>query len=117
MAPRGRILIDEGAFRAITRVEKAGLLPVGVIGVDGAFSRDEAVTISVAIRDANGVIMETTDVGRALVNYSAIEINRIMGKKSSEIVNILGYADGEYVAHRDNMAFMPKVTAALIKED
>jgi hypothetical protein len=29
----------------------------------------------------------------------------------------LGYADGEYIAHRDNMVFMPKVTAALSKRE
>jgi len=117
MAPRGRVLIDEGAFKALTRIEKAGLLPVGVVGVDGTFSRDEAITLTVATRDVDGNITATTDVGRALVNYSATEIGRIMGKRSSEIVSILGYADGEYIAHRDNMVFMPKVTAALSKID
>jgi len=115
MAPRGKVLIDEGAFKALTRVEKAGLLPVGVVGIEGTFSRDEAVTIAVATRDAERNITGTTDVGRALVNYSATEIQRIKGKQSTEIVNILGYADGEYIAHRDNMVFMPKVTAALSK--
>jgi glutamate 5-kinase len=116
MAPRGKVVIDEGAFKALTRVEKAGLLPVGVIAVEGSFSADEAVTISVAARDPAGGIKDTTDIGRALVNYSATEIARIMGKRSNEIVGILGYADGEYVAHRDNMVFIPKVTAALSKE-
>jgi glutamate 5-kinase len=115
MSPRGRLLIDEGAFKAVTRAEKAALLPVGVIGVEGNFSRDEAVTIAVAARDTNKVITGITDIGRALVNYSATEIQRIMGKRSSEIVGILGYADGECVAHRDNMVFIPKVTAELSK--
>jgi glutamate 5-kinase len=117
MSSRGRILIDDGAFKALTRIEKAGLLPVGVIGVEGTFSSDEAVTITVAIRDAEGNVTETTDVGRALVNYSAIEIGRIKGKRSSEILGILGYADGEYIAHRDNMVFNPKVTAALSNQE
>lgn len=116
MSSRGRVLIDEGAFKAVTRAEKAALLPVGVVDVEGSFSRDEAVTIAVIHRDAERVVTGTTDVGRALVNYSASEIGRIMGKKSSEIVGILGYADGEYIAHRDNMVFIPRVTAALIKE-
>lgn len=116
MAPRGKIVIDEGAFKALTRVEKASLLPVGVIAVEGSFSSDEAVIIAVATRDPAGGIKDTTDIGRALVNYSATEIARIMGKRSNEIVGILGYADGEYVAHRDNMVFIPKVTAALSKE-
>ena len=113
MSPRGKVLIDEGAFKALTRIEKAGLLPVGVVGVEGTFSADEAVTITVATRDADGMVTGTTDVGRALVNYSATEIGRIKGKRSSEIVGILGYADGEYIAHRDNMVFIPKVTAAI----
>lgn len=97
-------------------MEKASLLPVGVIAVEGSFSSDEAVIIAVATRDPAGGIKDTTDIGRALVNYSATEIARIMGKRSNEIVGILGYADGEYVAHRDNMVFIPKVTAALSKE-
>jgi glutamate 5-kinase len=116
MSARGRVTIDDGAFKALTRVEKAGLLPVGVIAVDGTFSRDEAVTIVVATRDAEGTVLSTIDVGKALVNYSAIEIGRLMGKRSSEIVGILGYADGEYIAHRDNMVFIPKVTATLSKD-
>lgn len=113
MSPRGRVLIDEGAFKAITRAEKAALLPVGVVDVEGSFSRDEAVTIAVAHRDANRVVTGTTDVGRALMNYSAAEIHRIMGKRSWEIAGILGYADGEYIAHRDNMVFIPKVASAV----
>jgi glutamate 5-kinase len=117
MSSRGKVFIDDGAFKALTRVEKAGLLPVGVIGVEGTFSADEAVTIVVATRNADGVVTGSTDVGRALVNYSATEIGRIMGKRSSEIVGILGYADGEYIAHRDNMVFIPKVTAALTTQD
>jgi len=116
MSPRGRVLIDEGAFKAITRTEKAALLPVGVVGVEGNFSRDEAVTIAVVHRDAERAVTGTTDVGRALVNYSASEIGRIMGKWSSEIFGILGYADGEYIAHRDNMVFIPRVTATLSNE-
>ena len=116
MSPRGRVFIDEGAFRAVTRAAKAALLPVGVINVEGNFSRDEAVHVAVAHRDANNVVTGTTDVGKALVNYSSTEILRIMGKESSEIVGILGYADGEYIAHRDNMVFIPKATAALSKE-
>jgi glutamate 5-kinase len=115
MAQRGRVLIDEGAFRALTRVEKAGLLPVGVVGVEGTFSRDEAVAITIVTRDKQGNVSGTADVGRALVNYSAAEIERIKGQRSSEIVSILGYADGEYIAHRDNMVFITKMMATLNK--
>ena len=46
------------------------------------------------------------EVGRAIVNYSAAEIRRIRGLKSTEIHDVLGYADSEYVALRENIAFL-----------
>jgi glutamate 5-kinase len=48
---------------------------------------------------------EPVEVGRALVNYAAAEIKRILGLHASEIANVLGYADSEYVALRENIAF------------
>jgi len=45
------------------------------------------------------------EVGRALVNYSAVEIARIKGVRSGEIHGLLGYADSEYVALRENISF------------
>ncbi|KAF2489281.1 glutamate 5-kinase [Lophium mytilinum] len=45
------------------------------------------------------------EVGRALVNYSAAEIRKIRGLKSTDIHEALGYADSSYVALRGNIAF------------
>lgn len=45
------------------------------------------------------------EVGRALVNYSAVEISRIKGLRSEAIEGVLGYADSEYVALRENISF------------
>jgi glutamate 5-kinase len=45
------------------------------------------------------------EIGRAVVNYSATEIRRIMGLHSTQIREALGYADSEYVALRENIAF------------
>lgn len=112
LAPHGNVYIDEGAYRAIT--DKAGLLPVGIVDVDGHFAQQEAVRIIVVKRTSSGAdnsyLYERTDpapfeVGRACVNYSAAEIKRIKGARSTEIENILGYADSEYVALRENIAF------------
>ena len=58
-------------------------------------------------------------MGHCRVNYLAPEITLIKGHKSSEIEAILGYADSEYVAHRDNLAFppvMPPSTDSLISD-
>jgi glutamate 5-kinase len=48
---------------------------------------------------------EPVEVGRALVNYSSAEIKRIMGLQATDISSVLGYADSEYVALRENIAF------------
>jgi glutamate 5-kinase len=49
---------------------------------------------------------EPIEVGRALVNYSAAEIKRIKGLQATEIAGVLGYADSEYIALRENIAFL-----------
>ena len=129
LAAHGTIFIDDGAHRAL--VSKAGLLPVGIVKVEGTFSQQEAVRIVVlhgvrqntttAARpngfpastrtgtaeqdsEGGGIIAEPVEVGRALVNYSSVEIARIKGLQSTEIQSVLGYADSEYVALRENIS-------------
>ena len=48
------------------------------------------------------------EVGRALVNYSAAEIARIKGLQSVEILDVLGYAESDYVALRTNVSLMKR---------
>lgn len=113
LKPHGTVFIDSGAYNAL--IGKAGLLPVGVLGVDDIFQQQEAVRLVVVDRgfymSYNGKDDQTTkargvgmDVGRALVNYSAVEISRIAGCKSTDIQKILGYADSEYVALRESIS-------------
>ncbi|KAK9457996.1 Aspartate/glutamate/uridylate kinase [Dipodascopsis uninucleata] len=125
----GTIYIDHGAYRAITRTNKAGLLPAGVLHLKGSFSASEAVTLAVLDKnhldscdtsneEAYTLLLDKSEiVGRAIVNYSSAEIYRIMGLKSREIGSILGYSDSEYIAHRHNMAFHHKHTNAKICSD
>lgn len=111
--PQGTLFIDHGAHRAL--VDKAGLLPVGVVDVEGNFAQHEVVSLVVVTRRPSpgpegrhweGIPQE---VGRALVNYAAPEIHRIRGCQSAEIEGILGYADSEYVAHRSHIGlFRPE---------
>ncbi|RAH57895.1 glutamate 5-kinase [Aspergillus piperis CBS 112811] len=111
LKPRGTLYIDHGAYSALQK--KAGLLPAGVIGVDGHFGQQEAVRLVVVEKispDAlNGEFLhhgqEPKEVGRALVNYGSSEIIRIKGQRSTHIQSLLGYADSEYVALRENISF------------
>lgn len=106
-SPHGTLYIDKGAHRAL--LNKAGLLPVGVIDVEGNFAQQEAVRLVVVNRrpspGSDGRLWDgpMEDVGRALVNYAGPEIARIMGHQSADIENMLGYADSEYVAHRSHI--------------
>ena len=110
LAPHGSIYVDRGAAKALS--EKAGLLPVGVLDVEGTFAQQEAVKVFVAADFGNSVsgvpegesANTVQEIGRALVNYSAAEIKRLRGLKSTEIRSVLGYADSEYIAFRENMA-------------
>jgi len=109
IAPHGAIYIDAGAHRAL--LGKAGLLPAGVVDVEGNFAQQEAVRVLVVDRRiepaANGKLWEgqAVEVGRAIVNYASAEIIRIKGHQSVEIRSLLGYADSEYVAQREYISF------------
>lgn len=111
LTPRGTLFIDHGAYCAI--LNKASLLPAGIVAVEGHFSQQESVRIAVVGRRSSSSLNgdfplqseEPKEVGRAIVNYGSTEINRIKGVRSTHIHSILGYADSEYVALRENISF------------
>ena len=121
LAAHGAVYIDEGAHRALA--SKAGLLPAGIVNVEGNFGQQEAVRLIVlsgkkpsspvsALATADGTGQDVPqapfEVGRALVNYSSAEIARIKGLQSTEIRSVLGYADSEYVALRENISLIKR---------
>lgn len=105
---KGAIYIDAGCFEALTRKNRAGLLPAGVVAVLGQFHESECVSIKV-IATKSSPLEGAVEVGHCRVNYSSTEIDLIKGIKSSDIEAVLGFADSEYVAHRDNLAFPPSL--------
>jgi glutamate 5-kinase len=88
----GRIVVDAGAEHAL-RERGTSLLPVGVVEVQGEFQAGDAV--EVAATDANG-----RAIGKGIVNYSAEELRRVKGLKTSEVRELLPRASEEAV-HRD----------------
>lgn len=112
LRPHGTLYIDQGAYKAL--LGKAGLLPVGVVDVEGVFAQQEAVRLCVVNKRAtpgpDGKYWEgeAVEVGRALSNYAAAEIVRIKGHQSAHIGSILGYADSEYVAQRESISLFSR---------
>lgn len=115
LVSQGAVIIDAGAYKALTRKNKAGLLPAGVIDVEGSFHEHECIDLKLGTRDAKGELDRSVPlqtVGRARCNYTSVELSKIKGLQSSEIEDVLGYADSEYVANRENLAFPPHCPTA-----
>lgn len=93
---KGRLELDDGAVKVLREAGKS-LLAVGVKTVIGSFRRGELVSC------VSGQGME---VARGLVNYEADEIRKVIGRPSSDLERILGYAGDEELIHRDNMVLM-----------
>jgi len=93
---RGSLCLDAGAVKVL-RESGRSLLPVGVVAVEGNFERGEAV----ACVDESG-----REIARGLVNYSASDARRIMGRPSRELEAILGHVDEPEMIHRDNLVLV-----------
>lgn len=91
--PRGRIMVDAGAARAIG-CEGRSLLAIGIQVIEGDFEKGDVVSIC----DPDGV-----ELARGLTNYHSDEILRIKGLRSTNIAEVLGQCLYEEVVHRNNM--------------
>jgi len=92
--PRGTLVVDDGARRALLREDGSSLLPSGIVEVRGQFAAGDLVTV----RDVQG-----REIARGLANYSAAETEAIKGRHSSQIAEVLGRPGVEEVVHRDDM--------------
>ncbi|AIJ44996.1 gamma-glutamyl kinase [Comamonas testosteroni TK102] len=90
---RGSVTVDAGAVSKL-RDEGKSLLPIGMIAVEGDFSRGEVI----AVRDEDGA-----EIARGLASYASAEARLLCRKSSSEIESLLGYSAGPEMMHRDNM--------------
>ena len=93
---RGTVIVDDGAAGALLR-GGSSLLPAGVTACEGTFVRGDVVHV-------------TTQAGRHLAsgtaNYSSVEVTQILGKKSDQIAEVLGYELGAEVIHRNNLVLV-----------
>ncbi len=92
LRPAGAVTIDGGALRAL--LEGASLLPAGVTGARGRFDRGDTVSV---------ITSDGAEVARGLVAYSDADAARIIGRKSSEIAELLGFRGRDEMIHRDDL--------------
>ena len=88
LEPRGALVIDAGAVRAL-RSGKS-LLLAGVIRIEGGFGRGDAVVV----RGPDGA-----EIGRGLIAFDAGDADRIEGRSCADILSILGFAGRTETIH------------------
>ena len=93
---RGAVVVDAGAAAKV-RDEGKSLLPIGMVQVEGEFSRGDVI----GVRDPSGL-----ESARGLANYSSAEARLLCRKPSSEFEALLGYAAEPEMLHRDNLVLM-----------
>jgi glutamate 5-kinase len=93
--PAGRLLIDDGAARAI-RDHGRSLLPAGVVNVEGDFDLGDTVSI----------MMSGIELARGLAAYPAADLRKISGLQSGAIEARLGYKSIDEAIHRDDLVIL-----------
>ncbi|USN99578.1 MAG: glutamate 5-kinase [Phycisphaeraceae bacterium] len=101
--PRGVLVVDDGAARALCE-KGASLLPKGVVAVEPNEAGGFGIGAAVEVRRRSG---ET--IAKGLVAYRSDEIERIMGRRSDEIERVLGYTYCDDVIHRDDLIVTDRV--------
>jgi glutamate 5-kinase len=99
--PAGRLLIDEGAARALREHGKS-LLPAGVLAVEGEF--DLGDTVGVVAAGASGTA--GVEIARGLTAYPAADLRKISGLQSAAIEATLGYKGIDEAIHRDDLVIL-----------
>ena len=101
LVPMGQLHIDAGAASALS--DGKSLLPAGVRRVEGQFARGDAVSI---------VSEDGAEIARGLVAYDRADAQKIMGRKSSEIADILGFDGRDEMVHRDDLVLTGAIDMA-----
>lgn len=90
--PAGRFVLDDGAVRALA--QGRSLLPAGVREVAGIFERGDVVEV---------LAPDGRALGRGLSAYASADAARIIGRRSTEIEDILGWRGRDELIHRDDL--------------
>ena len=88
----GTVVIDDGAYQAL--LAHKSLLPGGIVKVKGDFEAGQVVEIENLGRKV---------IGRGVTHYNHRDLERIAGKKTGEIPEILGKRTSDEVIHCNDL--------------
>ncbi len=93
---KGIIVVDDGGKKCLLR-RQTSLLPSGVLEVHGEFKTDDTISV----RDTTGM-----EIARGVAGFASSDLNKIKGKKTSEIQKILNRKSSGEVIHRNNLVLI-----------
>jgi len=93
---KGIVVIDNGAKIALL-TRQTSLLPSGVLEVRGKFNADDTISVL----DTDG-----SEIARGVAGFTSSDLDKIKGKKTSEIQKILNRKSGDEVIHRNNLVLI-----------
>ena len=96
ISQKGGVMVDAGAARALQEHNRS-LLSAGITEVNGEFQRGDIVYI---------IDHEDRRIACGIVNYGSGDVGRIMGLRSGQVPEILGYDYGQEVVHRNNLVLL-----------
>jgi glutamate 5-kinase len=99
LRPAGALAVDRGAAEAL-RSRGRSLLASGIREVRGNFRSGDCVSL---------LDNDNVEFGRGLVNYPAGDVLRVKGRRSAEIVRVLGYKLADEIVHRDNFVLLDEI--------
>jgi len=94
--PRGRLILDDGAVKAILE-RGVSLLPAGVTAVEGEFISGDTVELS----SLAGKV-----IARGLVAFDSTEIPQMLGRSTKELAASLGAEYERELVHRDDLVLL-----------
>ncbi|GAA5197125.1 glutamate 5-kinase [Arthrobacter gyeryongensis] len=103
---RGRLVLDDGAVKAV-RDRHTSLLPAGISSVQGDFEPGDPVEMA---------SVEGTVIARGLVNYSAEELPRMLGRSTKELAKDLGRGYDRVVVHVDDLVLVQQARSTKLGE-
>jgi len=95
LAPLGRLVVDAGAARALA--QGRSLLPAGVRALEGHFEQGDAVEVAGP---------DGSRLARGLAAYGSADAQKIIGHRSEQIEEILGWRGRDELIHRDDLVLL-----------
>ncbi len=90
--PSGSVVVDDGAHKAI--IQNKSLLPAGIMELKGRFKRGDVITI---------LNSKNAKIGIGVSAYDINDAKKIIGKKTRDISQILGYEGRDEMIHKDDL--------------